>query len=110
MNSQRVRLKHLYTDLEARLRFLRRDTSRIQASRQLIDKALMGEESYYGINTGFGALAQTRIPPDQLAQLQSNLILSHSVGLGELAPKMMTYYQAPGARPTHPVRVGAGAA
>jgi len=30
--------------------------------------------------------------------------------LGALVPKMMPYYQAPGARPTHPVRVGAGAA
>jgi histidine ammonia-lyase len=37
----------------------------------------------YGINTGFGKLAQTRIPDDDLEQLQENLILSHSVGVGE---------------------------
>ncbi|MET0264226.1 MAG: histidine ammonia-lyase [Duganella sp.] len=37
-----------------------------------------------GINTGFGLLAKTRIPDEQLEQLQRNLILSHSVGTGEL--------------------------
>jgi len=38
----------------------------------------------YGINTGFGRLAQTHIPPDQLELLQKNLVLSHSVGVGPL--------------------------
>lgn len=37
----------------------------------------------YGINTGFGKLAKTRIPEAQLEQLQRNLILSHAVGTGE---------------------------
>jgi histidine ammonia-lyase len=41
-------------------------------------------EPVYGINTGFGKLAQTHIPADQLEQLQRNLILSHSVGVGPL--------------------------
>ena len=36
----------------------------------------------YGINTGFGKLAQTRIADDDLAQLQTNLVLSHSAGVG----------------------------
>ncbi|RWR02113.1 histidine ammonia-lyase [[Pantoea] beijingensis] len=40
----------------------------------------------YGINTGFGKLAQTSIPGERLAELQRNLVLSHSVGLGELLP------------------------
>lgn len=38
----------------------------------------------YGVNTGFGLLASTRIPSDQLAQLQRNLVLSHSTGVGPL--------------------------
>jgi histidine ammonia-lyase len=38
----------------------------------------------YGINTGFGKLAQTHIPDDQLELLQRNLVLSHSVGVGPL--------------------------
>ncbi|MGO4607654.1 histidine ammonia-lyase [Variovorax sp. 2RAF20] len=37
----------------------------------------------YGINTGFGKLASTRIGNDHLAELQRNLVLSHSVGTGE---------------------------
>ncbi len=40
----------------------------------------------YGINTGFGRLAQTHIPNDQLELLQSNLVLSHAVGVGEPLP------------------------
>lgn len=40
----------------------------------------------YGINTGFGLLANTRIPPDQLIQLQQNLVLSHAAGVGALLP------------------------
>ena len=36
----------------------------------------------YGINTGFGKLANVRIAPDQLDQLQANLIRSHAAGVG----------------------------
>jgi histidine ammonia-lyase len=44
----------------------------------------------YGINTGFGKLASVRISDDQLATLQRNLILSHSVGVGEyIAPQIV---------------------
>src|SRR5690606_6696485 len=38
----------------------------------------------YGINTGFGLLANIHIPPDQLEQLQTNLVRSHAVGVGPL--------------------------
>ena len=40
----------------------------------------------YGVNTGFGKLAATRIAPDRLAQLQRNLIRSHAAGTGPLLP------------------------
>ncbi|NMG55911.1 histidine ammonia-lyase [Aromatoleum aromaticum] len=43
-------------------------------------------EPAYGINTGFGRLAQTHIPDDQLELLQKNLVLSHAVGVGEPLP------------------------
>ena len=39
-------------------------------------------EPVYGLNTGFGKLAKTRIPPDKLSALQRNLVLSHSAGVG----------------------------
>ena len=43
-------------------------------------------EPAYGVNTGFGRLAQTHIPNDQLELLQRNLVLSHAVGVGEPLP------------------------
>jgi histidine ammonia-lyase len=36
----------------------------------------------YGINTGFGRLSQTRIPPGELEELQKNIVLSHAAGVG----------------------------
>ncbi len=42
------------------------------------------DESVYGINTGFGKLAQTRIPREKLADLQRNLVVSHACGVGAL--------------------------
>jgi len=44
------------------------------------------DASVYGVNTGFGKLAQTRIPRDKLAALQRNLVVSHACGVGELVP------------------------
>ncbi len=43
-------------------------------------------DAAYGINTGFGLLAQTRIPDEQLELLQRNLLLSHAAGVGEPLP------------------------
>jgi histidine ammonia-lyase len=45
------------------------------------------DASVYGINTGFGKLAQTRIPRDKLAALQRNLVVSHACGVGPLLPR-----------------------
>ena len=55
----------------------------IEASVQAVATLMSRHEPVYGINTGFGKLAQTRIADDQLAQLQKNLVLSHSAGLGQ---------------------------
>ena len=56
----------------------------IDASCQAVQDIVAKGDAAYGINTGFGLLAKTRIPDDKLEQLQRNLILSHSVGTGEL--------------------------
>jgi histidine ammonia-lyase len=45
------------------------------------------DTSVYGINTGFGKLAQTRIPREKLADLQRNLVVSHACGVGPLLPR-----------------------
>jgi len=52
-----------------------------------VERIVAGGKTVYGINTGFGLLAQTRIPADKLADLQRNLILSHSCGLGDALPR-----------------------
>ena len=51
-------------------------------SRGRVDRAIDSGRTIYGINTGFGKLANVRIPPDQLDQLQTNLIRSHAAGMG----------------------------
>jgi len=56
----------------------------IHASAEAVQRIVARGDAAYGINTGFGILAKTRIPDEQLEQLQRNLILSHSVGTGEL--------------------------
>ncbi len=61
--------------------------ARIEASAASVERIVASGETVYGINTGFGLLANTRIPPERLAELQKNLILSHSCGLGEPLPR-----------------------
>jgi histidine ammonia-lyase len=56
---------------------------RVLASRRVIDDILSSGQVVYGVNTGFGKLAEVRISPDQLDQLQLNLLRSHSCGVGE---------------------------
>jgi histidine ammonia-lyase len=81
-------LRQLWTGVEARLD----DASmqRVAASAAAVDRIVAGGETVYGINTGFGSLANTRIPADRLAELQTNLILSHSAGLGDPLPRRVT--------------------
>jgi histidine ammonia-lyase len=55
-------------------------------SRRVIDRAISSGQTIYGINTGFGKLANVRVPPDQLDQLQTNLIRSHAAGVGTPLP------------------------
>jgi histidine ammonia-lyase len=86
----RIRIPTLYDDLARSLADLRRDPARIDAGRSIVDRALGDGRSYYGINTGFGALAQKRIAEEQIRELQRNLLLSHAVGVGDLVPKEIT--------------------
>ena len=55
-------------------------------NRGVIDRILREGRTVYGINTGFGQFATVVIPPDQLQQLQLNLIRSHAAGVGEPLP------------------------
>src|SRR3954452_14152088 len=55
-------------------------------SRQLVERAIQSGQTIYGVNTGFGKLANVRVPADQLDQLQTNLIRSHASGVGAPLP------------------------
>ena len=56
----------------------------IRESHAATTRLASGDRAAYGINTGFGLLAQTRIPSAQRTLLQRNIILSHSTGVGPL--------------------------
>ena len=64
--------------------------TRVAAAAAAVERIVGSGETVYGVNTGFGSLANTRIPGDRLAELQRNLILSHSAGLGEPLPRHVT--------------------
>ena len=78
-------LRRLWAGAPARLG--EASMARIAASAATVERIVASGETVYGINTGFGLLANTRIPAGRLAELQRNLILSHSCGLGEPLPR-----------------------
>lgn len=62
---------------------------RIEKSAAAVRRLAEGDSPAYGINTGLGALCTKRITPDQIEQLQENLIVSHAVGVGPPTPPPM---------------------
>lgn len=60
---------------------------KISSSMEMISNAVKNGEKIYGVNTGFGKLAQTKINKEELVLLQRNIISSHAVGVGELLPQ-----------------------
>ena len=58
----------------------------VQAGAATVAAIVAKGEAVYGINTGFGKLAQVRIPDADLATLQRNIVLSHAAGVGEALP------------------------
>ena len=78
-------LRQLWNGAEARLDDAA--MQRVADAVASVDRIVVSGETVYGVNTGFGLLANTRIPDDRLAELQTNLILSHSAGLGDPLPR-----------------------
>jgi histidine ammonia-lyase len=60
--------------------------ARVAAARAVVDRKAAGAAPVYGINTGFGSLAEVSIPRGALATLQLNLLRSHAAGVGEPLP------------------------
>lgn len=64
--------------------------ARMTASRRWVEQMVQiasGQHIVYGINTGFGPLADVLIAPQQAGELSTNLLVSHAVGLGDLLPR-----------------------
>src|SRR5262249_46728082 len=57
---------------------------RVEKARRCLDDLLASGATIYGVNTGFGKLANQRIAADEVLALQENLLRSHAVGVGPL--------------------------
>ena len=62
---------------------------RMTPARQVVEGVVADGRTVYGITTGFGALASTRIPPERAPQLQLGLVRSHAAGVGAALPETM---------------------
>jgi histidine ammonia-lyase len=58
----------------------------VDAARAVVDRHAAGDAPVYGINTGFGSLAEVKIPATALGDLQRNLLRSHAAGVAEPLP------------------------
>lgn len=85
-----IRIPTLYADLSASMRALRDRHEAVDRSRGIVRAALQDGQAHYGINTGFGVLANKRIDDHRLAELQQNLLLSHACGVGDPVPPEIT--------------------
>jgi histidine ammonia-lyase len=83
--SQVISVAHRQTGVE-----LGPDVSkRMAPARRVVERAVASGAVVYGITTGFGALASTRVDSVQSAQLQLNLLRSHAAGVGPALPDEM---------------------
>ncbi len=55
---------------------------RVRTSRRHVERIVDDDRAVYGVTTGFGALATTRIPRDERLKLQRSLLRSHAAGMG----------------------------
>jgi histidine ammonia-lyase len=78
-------LAHI-ADGDAEVRLAASAAARVRASRAVVDRMASGEAAVYGINTGFGSLAEVRIAREALSDLQVNLLRSHASGVGDALP------------------------
>jgi histidine ammonia-lyase len=85
-----IHIPTLYSDLDASMEALRTNHASLDRSREIVLRSLEDGRILYGINTGFGVLANKRIDDEQLAALQQNLLLSHACGVGDPVPPGIT--------------------
>lgn len=71
---------------QARVELSPQAAERVRAARALVDRVAESDLPTYGINTGFGTLAEVRIERRDLRALQRKLVLSHAAGVGSPLP------------------------
>ncbi|MGE0754899.1 MAG: histidine ammonia-lyase [Alphaproteobacteria bacterium] len=95
LTGDRLTLAELYAagqtalDAKARLKITISDDAKkqVKAAEDYLRRMVESGETIYSINTGFGFFVNTRIEPEQMAQLQTNIIRSHACGAGEELPR-----------------------
>jgi len=60
----------------------------VQTARTVVDALVASNQTSYAITTGVGKLSDVLIPPDQIRELQVNLVRSHAVGVGDPLPRV----------------------
>ncbi len=81
-----IRLEEISLLLKETIELSKDQIERIEKCRTFLDEKSKTNEVFYGINTGFGSLCDVVVAPEQLEELQTNLVLSHACGVGELVP------------------------
>jgi histidine ammonia-lyase len=71
----------------ARVSFGDEARARVAAAREVIDDAVASGDTVYGVTTGFGALAHTRVEPSEASALQHGIVLSHATAVGAPLPR-----------------------
>jgi histidine ammonia-lyase len=79
-----IRLQHVAAVADgAPVAFAANARERVLAARAVVERKAKEPEPVYGVTTGFGALAEVKVPADKLLALQRNLIMSHAAGVGK---------------------------
>src|SRR6266545_3498303 len=85
LNGQRLSLAEIARVAQSREEVVLSANScrKMESSRQTVEQIISAERVVYGVNTGFGKLADVHIPAKDLKTLQLNLVRSHSCGVGQ---------------------------
>ncbi|HMT34649.1 MAG TPA: aromatic amino acid ammonia-lyase, partial [Chitinophagaceae bacterium] len=87
LNTELLTLTDIAQVLTQSITLDERSQINIQKCRDFLDRKMQDvNKTYYGINTGFGALCNVKISNEDIEQLQENLVLSHACGLGQEVP------------------------